>query len=194
VFGMQAGRFEDITIEGWNETMRLVLFSVFLGIKLAAPVMREQGGGAIINTGSVSGLRGDPGMAPYNAAKAGVVSLTMTASVEYGPSNIRVNAISPGAVNSESFQQTFGEGPGSKTWLTGAPRAQEPTPRTPEELKVLRQSLADATPIRRVTEPAEIAKIALFLASDDASTVNGAVIVADGGVTNLTGQPSLLEL
>jgi meso-butanediol dehydrogenase/(S,S)-butanediol dehydrogenase/diacetyl reductase len=190
VFGMQAGRLEDLTPEGWNETVRLTLFSVFLGIKLAVPVMRRQGGGAIVNTASVSGLRGDPGLGAYAASKAGVISLTQTAAVEYGPSNIRVNVICPGNVNSESFQQAFGEGPGSKTWLTS------PTPppeRTAEQMSAARQAMADASPLKRITEPDEIARIALFLASDEASTLNGAVLVADGGLTNRSGAPAMFE-
>jgi NAD(P)-dependent dehydrogenase (short-subunit alcohol dehydrogenase family) len=98
--------------------------------------------------------------------------------------------ICPGNVNSESLQQGFGEGPGSKTWLTGVT---PPPARTAEELREVRRAMDACTPIGRVTEPEEIARIVLFLASDEASTLNGAVLVADGGLTLRTAAPSLLE-
>jgi meso-butanediol dehydrogenase / (S,S)-butanediol dehydrogenase / diacetyl reductase len=78
----EVGLLHDTTLESWNRVMAVTLTSTFLGIKYAVPIMRAQGGGAIINTASISGMGGDYGMAFYNAAKAGVINLTRTATLE----------------------------------------------------------------------------------------------------------------
>jgi meso-butanediol dehydrogenase / (S,S)-butanediol dehydrogenase / diacetyl reductase len=84
----------ETTLESWERVIAVTLTGTFLGLKYAIPIMRQQGGGAIINTASISGLHGDYGMASYNAAKAGVINLTRTAALENAKHGIRVNCVS----------------------------------------------------------------------------------------------------
>jgi NAD(P)-dependent dehydrogenase (short-subunit alcohol dehydrogenase family) len=191
IFAIESGLIEYITPEGWNLVLQNTLTATFLGIKYALPVMKRGGGGSIINTASVAGFTVDPGLAAYGAAKAGVINLTMHAAVEYGRHGIRVNAISPGTTESDAFLQTFGEST-TATILRAAPTPTPPEMRTPEALQALRRGMAEATAIKRITQPAEIANVVLFLASDESSTITGANIVADGGVSPRIKFPSLV--
>jgi meso-butanediol dehydrogenase/(S,S)-butanediol dehydrogenase/diacetyl reductase len=127
--------------------------------------MRKQGGGAIVNTASISGLAGDYGMAAYNAAKAGVVNLTRAAALENAKHRIRVNCVCPGPTNTRVTQLLGGSDAGG-----------------------LRQKFGE-NPIGRMGEPEEIANAVLFLSSDEASFITGTTIVADGGLTAHTGAP-----
>mgnify|MGYP001761008370 CR=1 FL=1 len=120
--------------------------------------MLDQGGGAIINTASVAGLVADPGMASYAAAKHGVVGLTKAAALDCAARGIRINAIAPGLIAT----------PMTERWLAD-----------PE----IRQSLMNNSPAGRPAQPEEIAGAVLFLASPEASFVNGAVLTIDGGQT-----------
>ncbi|HKN09587.1 MAG TPA: SDR family NAD(P)-dependent oxidoreductase [Pseudomonadota bacterium] len=166
------GPLEEMTLETWNRVLAVTLTSTFLGIKYSLPIMRKQGSGAIVNTASISGLAGDYGMAAYNAAKAGVVNLTRTAAIEYARKNIRVNAVCPGMVATPAVLDGF--------------IAQS---RNPERARQLND---ECHPIGRMGKPEEIARVVLFLASDDASFMTGSIVVADGGVTahtGLTGHP-----
>jgi meso-butanediol dehydrogenase / (S,S)-butanediol dehydrogenase / diacetyl reductase len=162
---------EDISLESWNRVLAVTLTSTFLGIKYSLPIMRKQGRGAIVNTASISGTRGDYGMASYNAAKAGVINLTRSAALENAKHNIRVNCVCPGAINTRAPE------------LLGKDKADE-----------FRRIQRAAHPIGRMGEPEEIANTVLFLASDEASFITGAAIVADGGVTASTGLPDMQRL
>jgi NAD(P)-dependent dehydrogenase (short-subunit alcohol dehydrogenase family) len=133
------------------------LLGVFFGLKYQIPVMVKQGGGAIVNTSSIAGVRGHPGIGPYVAAKHGVNGLTKTAAIEYGPSKIRVNSLCPGGVRTPLLEH----------YLQSAPE--------------LRASIIDANPLRRLGEPEEMAEAAVWLCSAAASYVNGIELVADGG-------------
>jgi meso-butanediol dehydrogenase/(S,S)-butanediol dehydrogenase/diacetyl reductase len=140
-------------------------------MKYCLPIMRQQGKGAIVNTASISGTGGDYGLSSYNAAKAGVINLTRAVAIENAKYNIRANCVCPGAINTRVAQ------------VLGKERAEE-----------FRRLQADAHPLGRMGEPDEIANAVLFLASDEASFITGAMIVADGGVTAHTGLPDLLSL
>jgi len=155
---------EDTTLESWNRVVAVTLTSVFLGIKYSLPIMRKQGGGAIVNTASISGTRGDYGMGSYNAAKAAVINLTRTAAMENAGYKIRVNCVCPGAINTRAPE------------LLAGPRADE-----------FRKAQGAAAPMGRIGEPEEIANTVLFLASDEASFITGEAIIVDGGMTIGTG-------
>jgi meso-butanediol dehydrogenase/(S,S)-butanediol dehydrogenase/diacetyl reductase len=161
------GRMADISLEHWKRAIDGGLTSYWYASKCAIPYMLEQGGGAIVNTASVSGLAGDYGLGPYNVAKAGVVNMTRVFAMEYARRNIRCNALCPGPIG------------------TPAMRAAE----------VARKDVLDrikqAIPMGRLGTPEEMANVALFLASDEASFVTGAFVVADGGLWSHSGMPSL---
>ena len=159
-----------ISVESWTRVLEVCLTSTFFGIKLAAPLLSRSGGGAIVNTASISGLGGDVGMASYNAAKAGVINLTRAAAVEYARLGIRVNCVCPGAIDTRA------------TELLAGHRADE-----------LRRAHAEAHPLGRLGRADEVAGAVLFLASDDASFITGAALVVDGGVTAKTGLPDMLR-
>ena len=144
----------DVTMDHYDRTMDVDLRGVLLGMKHGIRTMLElKNGGSIVNWSSIGGLNASMATSMYGAAKAGVISLTKTAAVEYGRKNIRVNAVCPGYV---------------KTEIMGASLDMMPT-------------AADLTPMRRLGQPHEIAEVAAFLASDRASFVSGAVIPVDGG-------------
>lgn len=162
-----AGRIGDITLEDWRRAIEGGLTSYWYASKLAVAHMLRQGGGAIVNTASVSGVAGDFGLGPYNASKAGVVNMTRVFAIEYARKNIRCNALLPGPIGTPPL------------------RAREKTdPVTMDRIK-------DAIPMGRLGTPQEMANVALFLASDEAGFVTGAAYVADGGLNAHSGMPSL---
>jgi len=162
-----AGRLADISLEHWKRAIDGGLTSYWYATKCAIPHMLEQGGGAIVNTASVSGLAGDYGLGPYNAAKAGVINMTRVFAMEYARRNIRCNALCPGPIG------------------TPALRAMEVS------RKEVLDRIKQAIPMGRLGTPQEMANVALFLASDEASFVTGAFFVADGGLWSHSGMPSL---
>jgi len=159
------GYLVELEPEVWQASLRVTLNGVFYGMRYAIPQMlRQETGGAIINTASVDGLFADNQAGPYTAAKAGVVNLTRTAALEYGRHRIRVNSVCPGAVRTPLLQQVADvRGPG------------------------FLERLADTHALGRLIEPEEIASVVAFLASDDASAITGAAIVVDAGLTIKTG-------
>lgn len=146
----------DETDEQFWFLLRLNLGGVFNGCRAAGRQMKQQGGGSIINTASIAGIKPIVSMCAYSASKAGVLSLTQCQAAELAPHNVRVNAICPGTV------------PTSMAERMGL---------TPE----IMAKLDGLQPMGRVGLPREIAEVALFLASDSASFVTGHHIVADGG-------------
>ncbi|MBW2559944.1 MAG: SDR family oxidoreductase [Deltaproteobacteria bacterium] len=176
--GPSRGTLETVTQEDFDYSMQLLLGSAVFGIKHAAPVMKEQGSGSIINTSSIAAIRSGQGGYLYSVAKAAVTHLTRLCGLELGPFGIRVNAISPGAIATPIF------------W-GGSERAnmlsEEDNERKMEKLK---KSLSKATPLPRAGFAEDIAYAALYLASDEGSFVNCQDIVVDGGRTALFNEPS----
>jgi meso-butanediol dehydrogenase / (S,S)-butanediol dehydrogenase / diacetyl reductase len=166
-FSTTFGPVAEMPLVGWEKTLSVTLSGVFYGMRFALPRMVAQGGGAIVNTASISGLGGDYGAGAYNAAKAGVVNLTRTAAIEYARKNVRVNAVCPGVIAT----------PAVLNGLIARSRDPERARRRAEECH----------PMGRLGKPEEIAKVVLFLASDDASFMTGSMVVVDGGVTAHTG-------
>lgn len=161
VSGGTAGIF-DATTELWGEVLRVNLIGPALAIKHAAPRIVARGGGAILCTASVAGLRSGAGGTPYSASKAGVINLVQTAAQQLATSGVRVNAICPGLIETGMTQRAFDY-------------ARE----TGKEDK-----LGQLNPLRRAGRAQEIAEVALFLASDAASYVNGQAIAVDGGLSS----------
>lgn len=158
------GPVETIADADWRRTQSVTLDGVFYGIRAAVPVMAAQGGGAIINIASGAAVAGEPGLAAYGAAKAAVVNLTKTAAVENAARGVRINTILPGPIETPPLLAAVEATGGRAGWD--------------------RQ-----IPCGRLGKPEEMAAVALFLASDEASYVHGAAIIADGGVAARTNSP-----
>ena len=161
VSGGLASIFEQ-SVDEWAEILRVNLIGPFLAIKHAAPVMNERGRGSILCTASVAGLRSGAGGPAYSASKAGVISLVKTAAQQLSGSNVRVNAICPGLIET-----------GMTEFVYERARA-----------KGQEQRLGHLNPLKRGGVPDEIAQAALFLASDESSYVNGHALVVDGGLSS----------
>jgi NAD(P)-dependent dehydrogenase (short-subunit alcohol dehydrogenase family) len=160
VSGGLAGIFEQTSAD-WREILQVNLIGPFLMIKYAAPHMKERGGGSIVCTASVAGLRAGAGGAAYSASKAGVISLVKVAATQLAGSNIRVNAICPGLIETGMTAPLY-------EWARSTGREER---------------IGRLNPLKRGGEPDEIASVALFLASDAASYVNGQAIAVDGGLS-----------
>jgi len=159
---------QDVPAESFDRTIALLLRGPFLGIKYAAPVMKACGSGSIINTASIAGFRVGDSDHAYATAKAGVIQLTRSAAMELGESGVRVNCISPGYIVTGAFQKAAG--------ITREAYAQ----RVPK----LKAVFATMQPLRLAGMPEDVARVALWLASDDSSFVNGHNLVVDGGLSN----------
>ena len=160
-------KIDAISADDWDRTQALLLRSVALGIRHAAPLMTARGGGAIINTSSVSAL--GTGYAPtaYSVAKAGVLHLTKMAAAELARHRIRVNAVIPGFITTNIFTSALG--------ITGAAL---------DFVKARLESAAvEAQPVARAGRPEDIAAAVAFLASADAAFITGTHILIDGGLT-----------
>jgi NAD(P)-dependent dehydrogenase (short-subunit alcohol dehydrogenase family) len=145
----------DLGERGWDAVIRENLKTVFLCSKAVARRMIKRGKGSIINMSSIAGIQAYNLSAPYGAAKAGIINLTQTMALQWGPYGIRVNVIAPGLI----------ETPGTKDFYTGEERER-------------RENL---TPLRRIGKPEDIIGAAVFLASDAADFVTGTTIVVSGG-------------
>jgi NAD(P)-dependent dehydrogenase (short-subunit alcohol dehydrogenase family) len=155
---------EEISLESWNRVLAVTLTSAFLGMKYCLPVMRRQGGGAIVNTASIAAFRGPPGLVAYTASKHAVVGLTRTAAVEFIRRGVRVNAVCPAPIETPMVD-ALESGVGGRD-----PRA-------------VRQRLQATIPMRRYGKPEEVAALVAFLMSADAAYITGGIYPVDGGST-----------
>jgi NAD(P)-dependent dehydrogenase (short-subunit alcohol dehydrogenase family) len=155
------GRVESAMVseEAWDRGMDIGLKSMFRAARFAIPVMRQGGGGSIVNMSSVHGLLAERGQLVYETLKAGVISLTRQLAVEYGPAGIRVNCICPGHIVTERLAEAWRE--------------------HPETLRYF----AEQYPLRRTGTPQEIANAIAFLCSSEASFITGHALVVDGGLS-----------
>ena len=152
-------QFSDVTDEEFDKVYDVNVKAVFIAIQEALPVLRERGGGCIINTSSTAALRPRPGLAVYCSSKGAVSNLTKALAVELAPDNVRVNAICP-VIGETGMLETF----------MGVPD-------TPENRKKFEATI----PLGRFSTPNDIAQTMLFLASDDASFLTGVALEVDGG-------------
>jgi NAD(P)-dependent dehydrogenase (short-subunit alcohol dehydrogenase family) len=148
--------FLDMRISGWEKVLRLNLDSTVYVCQAVGPHLRERGSGSVINVASVAGLAAAPGLVPYGASKAAVVSLTRTLAVEWAPLGIRVNALCPGWTATD-LNKNLWDGPDGG------------------------EATVANVPMRRWARPEEMAGPAVFLASDASSYMTGQVLVVDGG-------------
>ncbi|MEX0799825.1 MAG: glucose 1-dehydrogenase [Dehalococcoidia bacterium] len=148
----------DCSLENFDRVIAINLRGVFLGMKYGIPAMLKGGGGSIVNNASVAGLVGFPNIPAYCAAKGGVVQLTKTAALEYAGQGVRVNAICPGVIWTPMVER----------FAAGAEAA--------------RAALEAMEPVGRLGTAEEVARLALFLASDDSSFCTGAPFLVDGGM------------
>ncbi len=154
--GGEVNNVADYSVDGWQKVIAINLSSVFYAMKYEIPAMLKAGGGAIVNMASILGAAGWATSVGYVAAKHGVVGMTKTAALEYAAKGVRVNAIGPGFIRTPLISEL-------------------------EENKEAYDMLVSKHPVGRLGEPEEIAAMALFLASDDASFVHGAYLPVDGG-------------
>ncbi|HXN44100.1 MAG TPA: SDR family oxidoreductase [Xanthobacteraceae bacterium] len=162
------GGIEGIPVDGFDAAMALLVRSVMLGMKHAAPIMKRQRSGAIINNGSIAAhLAGYSSSVIYSAAKAAVVHLTRCVAMELGESGVRVNSVSPGAIATGILAKALGMKDATKADALA------------EKIKI---AYAGMQPIPRAGVPDDIAQCVAWLASDRASFVNGEDVVVDGGV------------
>lgn len=143
--------------ETWDRVIGINLKGVWLCMKYELQQMLKQGGGAIVNTSSVAGLRGSQGVAAYVASKHGIVGLTRAAALEYARSNIRVNAVAPGTIHTAMIDRFTGN-----------------------DERVLQQ-FAESEPVGRLGTPQEVAEAVIWLCSDSSSFITGTVLSVDGG-------------
>lgn len=152
----------DTDVSLITEVLRVNLIGPFLAVKHAAPRIAERGGGAIVLTASVAGIRSGAGSPAYSASKAGVINLAQVSAQQLSGSNVRVNAICPGLTETGMTKPVFDYA------------------READKL----DRVGRLNPLRRGAQPEELAKVAAFLASDDASYVNGQAIAVDGGLSS----------
>ncbi|GAE33374.1 SDR family NAD(P)-dependent oxidoreductase [Halalkalibacter akibai] len=149
-------KLTDLPVLEWQKVIDINLTGVFLGMKYAIPLIEESGGGAIVNVSSLLGFKGKKLMSAYNASKAGVITLTKNAALEYGKHNIRVNAVAPGVIDT----------PIVDGW---------------KEQEQKWEVLSRANALRRVGTPTEVANAIRFLVSEEASYITGTTLMVDGG-------------
>ena len=153
------GTATELDERDWDRAMAILLKAPYVACQEAIPQMIRQGGGSIINTSSVHGYLASNRFHVYDTAKAGLVNLTRSIALDFGPYGVRANAICPGAIIVERSEQRFRDNPD------------------------LERRAALVYPVRRIGRPIDVAYAALYLASDESSFVTGTTLVVDGGMT-----------
>lgn len=166
--GPTAG-IEDMDLAEWHACLSVNLDGAMIAAKHAARMMKPAGSGVMIFTSSTSGLYGTPFRAPYVAAKWGVIGLMKTVAMELGPHGIRANAICPGSVNGPRIDRVIEAEAAAKGMTPGA----------------VRQGYASGTAMKRLSDPEDVAAMALFLASEGARMVSGQALAVDGMTYNV---------
>ena len=165
-------KIDEIAPDDWDRTQSLLLRSVALGIRFAAPLMAKRGGGAIVNTSSVSAIGSGYAPIAYSTAKAGVLHLSKLAAADLAKDNIRVNAVIPGFITTAIFTRHL----------------EIPEDKRAAADQAIAGVAAMAQPVKRAGRPEDIAAAVAYLASDDAAFVTGTSILVDGGITIGTRQ------
>ena len=158
--GKQDAAVGELSVDVWHKIISINLHGLFYCCKYGIPLIMESGGGSVITTASSASVIGIPNCDAYTAAKGATVAMTRSMAVEYGPKKVRVNCIAPAAINTPMLQESNLDDPDfdEKAFFRNAP-------------------------LGRYGSPEEVARAALFLASDESSYINGAMLVADGGIT-----------
>tara|TARA_Y100000590_G_scaffold463778_1_gene631368 strand:+ start:1068 stop:1832 length:765 start_codon:yes stop_codon:yes gene_type:complete len=150
---------EETTLSDWQNVINVNATGVFIGTKLALPLMRATGSGSIINMSSTSGITGSPFEGAYTASKGAVRLFTKSAALHTAKDNIRINSVHPATTDTSMVEVIWKSSPG------------------------IRKTVTENVPLGRLAEPSEIAKTVLFLASDDSSYMTGSELIVDGGMT-----------
>lgn len=149
--------YQETNIDYWNFGLNINAWSQFVGMKTVSPYIKEAGGGSIVNVGSMASIDNSGGFNVYTASKGAVEAITRSAAVQFGPDNIRVNSIHPGAIATKMLTDTV----------------------TTDEAM---QGVIGLIPLGRVGDPIDVAKLALFLASDDSDYISGTANIIDGAM------------
>jgi meso-butanediol dehydrogenase/(S,S)-butanediol dehydrogenase/diacetyl reductase len=160
------GTVADMPVEEWHKVIDIDLHGVFHACRAAIPLLRQRGGGSIVNIASLSGVRADYGFAAYNAAKAGVINLSRTLGLDHAHENIRTTAVCPGYI---------------ATPLTAAAGA----------IDAIHDDWLQRIPLQRPGTAEEVAQLVVFLLSPAASYITGTEIVIDGGLGSSNNQPNI---
>jgi NAD(P)-dependent dehydrogenase (short-subunit alcohol dehydrogenase family) len=155
-------RITDHTSEEWDRVFSVNVKSIFWSAKYVVPIMKQQGGGLFLNTGSISSVVGLTDQGAYGPSKGAVIQITRQMAIDYAADNIRVNAVCPGTVDTPLLRKAGADAPDPEAWIQG---------------------LKDAHPIGRISTPDEMACFYRFLSSDEATFFTGAVLMIDGGYT-----------
>jgi len=160
----EASDIGDCDLEDFDRVMAVNVRGVLMGMKYVVPVMQARGGGAIVNTASVAGMSGAPGLTSYCTSKHAVIGLTRSVAMQQGPNNIRVNAVCPSA-------------------MTGRMMTSIENKISPEDAEGVHDTLLSTIPLGRYATPADVASMVTHLCSEEAGFLNGGIYPVDGGMT-----------